>query len=135
MEIMRVMKKIILNSMLCLGPLLAGAGESTWLSDLPKAQAKAKAEGKIVLMDFTGSEPAVSGISTAKPAPAPAAPVAKPVELKLKGISGAATRRFALINSQTVTVGEEFRIKLAGGVTRVRCLEIKDKSVVISLNG
>ena len=32
------------------------AAESTWLTDLPKAQAQAKAENKIVLLDFTGSD-------------------------------------------------------------------------------
>lgn len=32
------------------------AAESTWLTDLPKAQAQAKTENKIVLMDFTGSD-------------------------------------------------------------------------------
>ena len=32
------------------------AGESTWLTDLPQAQAQAKTENKIVLMDFTGSD-------------------------------------------------------------------------------
>jgi protein disulfide-isomerase len=250
------MKTIILNSILCLGPFLAGAGESPWLTDLPKAQAQAKAEDKIVLVDFTGSdwcgwciklqkevfskpdflqwasgnavlvevdfpkrkqlsadqrrandalakkyniegfptlivlsgegkklgtlgymeggpkafiaemrrlapkhanadkpsadlkvqartresgaagaEPSAKEESTAKPAAAPATAATKPAELRLKGISGTASHRFALINSQTVTVGEEFRIKLAGGVTHVRCLEIKDKSVVVSLNG
>ena len=32
------------------------AAESAWLTDLPKAEAQAKAENKIVLMDFTGSD-------------------------------------------------------------------------------
>jgi len=32
------------------------AAESTWLTDLPRAQAQAKSENKIVLMDFTGSD-------------------------------------------------------------------------------
>jgi thioredoxin-related protein len=250
------MKKLIVSSILSLAPLLAGAGDATWLTDLPTALAKAKADGKIVLVDFTGSDwcgwciklqkevfsrpefllwatgnavlveidfpkrkklsaelqkandtlaqkyniegfptiivlnnegkkigalgymeggpkPFIAEVKrlapkttkadkspadlivharareaaqpiaqepakeepSAKPAPAPAVAPAKPVELKLKGISGTASRRFALINRQTVTVGEEFRIKLAGGVTQVRCLEIKDNSVVVSLNG
>lgn len=34
----------------------AGAAEPEWLTDLPKAKAKAKAEKKLVLMDFTGSD-------------------------------------------------------------------------------
>jgi protein disulfide-isomerase len=32
------------------------AGELTWLTDLPAAQAQAKKENKLVLMDFTGSD-------------------------------------------------------------------------------
>ena len=32
------------------------AAESTWLTDLPKAEAQAKTENKIVLLDFTGSD-------------------------------------------------------------------------------
>jgi len=34
----------------------ANAAEATWLTDLPKAQAQAKTENKIVLLDFTGSD-------------------------------------------------------------------------------
>lgn len=36
--------------------LSALAADPTWLTDLPKAKAQAKAEGKLVLMDFTGSD-------------------------------------------------------------------------------
>ena len=32
------------------------AADSTWLTDLPKAKQQAKAEGKMVLLDFTGSD-------------------------------------------------------------------------------
>jgi protein disulfide-isomerase len=32
------------------------AAESAWLTDLPKAEAQAKSQNKIVLMDFTGSD-------------------------------------------------------------------------------
>ncbi len=34
----------------------AGAAELQWVTDLPKAQAKAKTENRLVLMDFTGSD-------------------------------------------------------------------------------
>src|SRR5580692_4984002 len=36
--------------------LRAGAEELNWMTDLPKALAKAKAENKLVMMDFTGSD-------------------------------------------------------------------------------
>ena len=32
------------------------AAEPTWLTDVPKAQAQAKTENKLVLLDFTGSD-------------------------------------------------------------------------------
>jgi protein disulfide-isomerase len=34
----------------------AGAAELDWQTDLPKAQAKAKEEHKLVMLDFTGSD-------------------------------------------------------------------------------
>jgi protein disulfide-isomerase len=39
----------------CALVLQAGAEEDNWMTDLPKAQAKAKSENKLVLMDFNGS--------------------------------------------------------------------------------
>ena len=33
-----------------------GGGKIEWMTDVPAAQAKAKAENKLVLMDFTGSD-------------------------------------------------------------------------------
>jgi thioredoxin-related protein len=36
--------------------LAVQAAELEWLTDLPKAEAKAKAENKVILMDFTGSD-------------------------------------------------------------------------------
>jgi thioredoxin-related protein len=51
------MKKIAVG-LLAIGALLlqAGAEELQWLTDLPKAQAKAKEEKKLVMLDFTGSD-------------------------------------------------------------------------------
>ena len=48
------MKKIILATVAALAVFTASAGE--WLTDLPKAQAQAKKENKLVLLDFTGSD-------------------------------------------------------------------------------
>lgn len=33
-----------------------GAAEAAWLTDLPQAEAEAKSENKLVLLDFTGSD-------------------------------------------------------------------------------
>lgn len=50
------MKKIMICLLTGWVLLPALAAEGEWLTDLPKAQAKAKAEKKMVLMDFTGSD-------------------------------------------------------------------------------
>ena len=50
------MKKLVLCLTLGLALLSARAAESAWLTDLPKAQAQAKAENKMVFLNFTGSD-------------------------------------------------------------------------------
>lgn len=50
------MKKIALCLLVSWVAWQVGAAEEGWLTDLPKAQAQAKAEKKMVLMDFNGSD-------------------------------------------------------------------------------
>jgi protein disulfide-isomerase len=50
------MKKIVIALFAGLALLPAGAGELNWLTDVPKAQAQAKEEKKMVMLDFTGSD-------------------------------------------------------------------------------
>ena len=50
------MKKLAFGFLAALVLLPAGAAELQWMTDLPKAQAKAKAEHKLVMLDFTGSD-------------------------------------------------------------------------------
>jgi thioredoxin-related protein len=50
------MKKIALCLIASWALLQVGAAESDWLTDLSKAQAQAKSEKKMVLMDFNGSD-------------------------------------------------------------------------------
>ncbi len=51
------MKKMTLGLLMCWFALQGlAAEESKWLTDLPTAQAQAKKDGKLVLMDFTGSD-------------------------------------------------------------------------------
>jgi hypothetical protein len=56
-------------------------------------------------------------------------------DLLLKGVSGTFTKRLAIINNRTFEVGEEGELKSNGQTVRVKCVEIKDKSVVIRING
>lgn len=66
---------------------------------------------------------------------APPAPPQRYTELVLKSISGAKNRRFALVNNQTLAVGESARVKLEDSEVKVRCLEIRDRSVVVAVDG
>ncbi len=50
------MKKTAIGLFAGLALLQAGADELHWTTDLPKAQAQAKQEHKLVMMDFTGSD-------------------------------------------------------------------------------
>jgi len=50
------MKKLAVGLLACWALWQASAEEGAWLTDLPKAQAQAKAEKKLVLMDFNGSD-------------------------------------------------------------------------------
>ena len=50
------MKKLLITMLAATVLWQVNAAESTWLTDLPKAEAQAKTDNKIVLMDFTGSD-------------------------------------------------------------------------------
>ena len=68
--------------------------------------------------------------------PPPASlPTTVPASLKLKGISGTAAHRFALINDATLVKNEETRIRVGLSNVIVRCLDIKPQSVVIQIKG
>jgi thioredoxin-related protein len=62
-------------------------------------------------------------------------PPPKYTSLTLKSISGSGTKRLALINNQTLAVGESGRVRLGDGEVKVRVEEIRDKSVVVTVDG
>jgi hypothetical protein len=54
-------------------------------------------------------------------------------KLKLSGISGTARKRLAIVNNRTLGLNEETEIKLEGVVVDVKCVEIRDQSVVVQV--
>jgi thioredoxin-related protein len=66
---------------------------------------------------------------------APTAPPPRYTELTLKNISGPRKHRFALINNQTFAPGDSAKVRMRGNDVVVRCIEIKDSSVVVSVDG
>jgi thioredoxin-related protein len=51
-----LMKKLLWSLVACWSLLQVQAAEKEWMTDVPKAQAKAKEENKLVFMNFTGSD-------------------------------------------------------------------------------
>ncbi len=58
-----------------------------------------------------------------------------PADVVLKGISVFQGRKLAIINNYTVGEGEEFLLKTRGRPILIKCVEIKEKSAVVSVNG
>ncbi|HXD01644.1 MAG TPA: LIM domain-containing protein [Verrucomicrobiae bacterium] len=65
----------------------------------------------------------------------PAPPTAVPATLVLKGISGTPQERFALINNATFETMEKGRVRVGQTNVLIRCLEIRDDSVIIQVDG
>jgi hypothetical protein len=55
--------------------------------------------------------------------------------LVLKGISGPPDHRLVIINNHTFGTGDEETIVTPQGPVHIRCVEIKDRSVVIESGG
>jgi hypothetical protein len=55
--------------------------------------------------------------------------------LVLKGISGPPDRRLAIINNHTFAIGDEQDLATPQGRIHIRCVEIKDTTVVIETAG
>jgi hypothetical protein len=56
-------------------------------------------------------------------------------QLFLKGISGTKGEPLAIINTATVGLGEVAEIKCSGQIVKVRCREIRERSVLVELVG
>jgi thioredoxin-related protein len=56
-------------------------------------------------------------------------------ELTLKSISGNGSKKLALINNQTLAPGESAKVRLGAGEVKLRLEEIRDKSVVVTIEG
>ena len=67
-----------------------------------------------------------------------ALPIVAPVQyddLALKGISVGPAGKLAMINNETLAVGESAQVKIKDGRVEVVCKEIRAESVVVTVNG
>jgi protein disulfide-isomerase len=105
-------------------------GPRAFIAELEKIPGMKHTEG--VAKDPGPDEP-----RRAPPAFAPVAP-AKPnyyAELALKAISGSPSSRLALINGETLAVGESARVKVRDSRVLVVCKEIREDSVLVTVDG
>jgi hypothetical protein len=58
-----------------------------------------------------------------------------PSFITLRGLSFSQGRKLAIINNYTLGEGEEFSLKVNGQVLKIKCIEIKEKSVIIETGG
>jgi protein disulfide-isomerase len=92
-------------------------------------------------MPHNGSSPPAASVGATKPLaagtaqPAASPPPATYGALTLKGISGSGERRMALINNETLKIGESARVKTMDTRVDVTVKEIRDDSVLIEVNG
>jgi hypothetical protein len=98
-------------------------GEDSWL-DIDKL------ERLLALKSAPDSETAIEPLWERTTVPTPV-----PDTLVLRHLSGTGNRRLAMINNQTLARGEEARVRVGQTNVLVRCLEIRDRSVVLRLNG
>ena len=56
-------------------------------------------------------------------------------ELTLSKITGKPRQRQAIINNRSLATGETATLRLASGKVRVRCVEIRERSVVVMIEG
>jgi hypothetical protein len=96
----------------------------------------ARKSGRPLAQGQAGAQPLQPAEATA-PANSPAqSPTPAPRrDLVLNGISGGQNNRLAIINGQTLGVGESARIRLAESEVKVRCEEIGKDSVVVTVDG
>ncbi|HLH54103.1 MAG TPA: hypothetical protein VKY92_10870 [Verrucomicrobiae bacterium] len=70
----------------------------------------------------------------ARPSPPSQSESPKPApSLVLKGISGSPAHRLAIINNETFAKGDTAKLKVDGTLVKVTCLDIRERSVVVTV--
>lgn len=64
----------------------------------------------------------------------PVKPTAVPNTLVLRGISGTAQRRFALVNDTTLVKGDQGKVRVGASNVVVQCVDVTERSVVLEVN-
>lgn len=105
------------------------------------AKAFVQAVGKSLAIKSDSDEATTAKAVSREPAPelpmfggAPPAPPQRFDDIVLKSISGTKERRFAMLNNTTFAPGDTAKVKVQNGDVKVRCVEIRDKSVIVAVD-
>lgn len=79
--------------------------------------------------------PARKADESPRPGKVPVTAETNRAELRLRSITGPKQRRRAVINDRTISAGETMLMKLPAGAVKVRCVEIRERSVIVTVNG
>jgi hypothetical protein len=123
------------------GALAAQSGSPTGTSAAPSPTPAVGPKAVFVNDALTGKDPffpdsqrrrAVASVGSANLNSPPAVPWA---QLVLKGISWDKDHRLAIVNNVTLAEGEKAQVKANGQTLNVQCIEIRERSVLISIEG
>jgi thioredoxin-related protein len=105
------------------------------LGKLPTATTPVNARAASTAAPTPASQTAAKNGKATKGTPAAPWPPTQNEGLVLKGISGPKEKRMALVNNQTLGQGETASVKVPGGAVRVHCVEIREGSVLVKIDG
>ena len=123
------------------GALAAQPGASPGRSVAPSPTPVAVNKAVFVNDTLTGRDPFFPASQRRRPM-SQASVVASPnassgvlAHLVLKGIALNKDRRLALVNNATLAEGEKGPVRVNGQIVMLQCLEIRERSVLVSLEG
>jgi hypothetical protein len=131
----------ILISLCCAAELISAPAKTSRSTTKPGAESK---QAELPMSVFTIPSNAKEGrdpffpnrlITGLPPGPKTNKPVLVPLKLALNGLSGTREKPLAIINNRTFEKGEEAELSTPSGRTRVRCIDIKEDSVTVEVNG
>ncbi len=148
--LMQSSRHLLRSSLLLTAGLVLSAWAGAWAAESNSTSGRAPAPSptpavgpKAVFVDdlFTGRDPFFPdsqrrrGVSQGASANLAVQPTGVWEHLQLKGISLNKERRLILINNATLAEGEKGPVKVDGQSIMLQCLEIRERSALVSIEG
>ena len=137
----RTLLVLLLVSLQAAGLLVPSGRAETTTTASPASVPRQPPKSVFIDDEGFGKDPFFPG--SVRRHPKPASRTAEPVAVQqgvpdfiiLKGISVLKDKKLAIFNNYTVAEGEDFSLRGGNRVVKVKCIEIKERSAIISVNG